>query len=71
MKIKLLNKIAKCGLVRLPETFTVGEDITEENGILVRWFDADRLRDFVRITIGDLEQMVALVDETARLLDEL
>ena len=43
----------------------------KENGILVRWFDADRIRDYVRITIGDLEQMVALVDEVARLLDEL
>ena len=43
----------------------------KENGILVRWFDADRIRDYVRITIGSLEQMMALVDEIARLLDEL
>ena len=43
----------------------------KENGILVRWFDADRIRDYVRITIGSLEQMTALVDEIARLLEEL
>jgi histidinol-phosphate aminotransferase len=44
----------------------------KENGILVRWWsDNDRIRDFVRITVGSLEQMVALVDEVSRLLDEL
>lgn len=43
----------------------------KENGILVRWFDQDRIRDYVRITIGSMEQLVALVEETARLLDEL
>jgi len=39
----------------------------KENGILVRWFDKDRLRDYVRVTIGSREQMEALIDETARL----
>ena len=51
-----------------------GEDLyrkLKENGILVRWFDADRIRDYVRITIGSLEQMASLVDEIARLLEEL
>ena len=43
----------------------------KENGILVRWFDADRIRDYVRITIGSLEQMKALVDEIARLLEDV
>ena len=43
----------------------------KENGILVRWFDADRIRDFVRITIGSMEQMEALVDEVGRLLEEV
>ena len=45
--------------------------LLKENGILVRWFDADRIRDYVRITIGSLEQMVTLVEELSRLLDEL
>ena len=40
-----------------------------ENGILVRWFDSPRIRDFVRITIGDQEQMQSLVDQTAQMLD--
>ena len=30
-------------------------------GVLVRWFDKDRIRDFVRITIGSREQMEALM----------
>ena len=40
-----------------------------ENGILVRWFDSPRIRDFVRITIGDQEQMQALVDQVAQMLE--
>lgn len=40
------------------------------NGILVRWFDKDRIRDFVRITIGSREQMEALVNMLDRLLAE-
>lgn len=39
MKIKLYNKIAKCGLDMLPATFEVGEEIAEENGIVVRSAD--------------------------------
>ena len=39
-------------------------------GILVRWFDADRVRDFVRITIGTQEQMEALIREITELLRE-
>lgn len=42
----------------------------KENGILVRWFDADRIRDYVRITIGSLEQMEALIDQLGQLLEE-
>ncbi len=43
----------------------------KENGILVRWFDKDRIRDFVRITIGSREQMEALAEEIDRLLSVL
>lgn len=43
----------------------------KENGILVRWFDKERLRDFVRITIGSMEQMTALVDALDQLLEAL
>ena len=40
----------------------------KESGILVRWFDADRIRNFVRITIGSQAQMTALVNAIAGLL---
>lgn len=36
MKIKLYNKIASCGLARLPEGYVVGEDVEEADGIIVR-----------------------------------
>ena len=39
MKIKLYNKIAQCGLSRLPAEFEVGTDLAEENGIVVRSAD--------------------------------
>lgn len=39
MKIKLYNKIAACGLERLPQNFEVGENIENPNGILVRSAD--------------------------------
>ncbi len=42
-----------------------------ENGVLVRWFDTDRIRDYVRISIGSMEQMEALVDAVSALLDTL
>jgi histidinol-phosphate aminotransferase len=40
----------------------------KENGVLVRWFSKDRIRDFCRITIGSREQMEALAEQIDRLL---
>ena len=40
----------------------------KENGILVRWFDKDRIRDFCRVTIGSRAQMEALAEMTGRLI---
>ena len=45
--------------------------LLKENGILVRWFDADRIRDYVRITVGSMEQLAELVDEVSRLLEDM
>ena len=42
--------------------------LLKENGILVRWFDQERIRDYVRITIGSMEQMEALVDQVDQIL---
>lgn len=38
------------------------------HNILVRWFDADRIRDYVRITIGTDEQMRLLIEYTQRII---
>ena len=40
----------------------------KEAGILIRWFDKDRIRDFCRITIGSRQQMEALAEQIDRLL---
>ena len=48
-----------------------GEELYQklkENGVLVRWFNADRIRSYVRITIGSAEQMTALVEKLTQLL---
>ncbi|MCI9375693.1 MAG: histidinol-phosphate transaminase, partial [Oscillibacter sp.] len=42
----------------------------KENGILVRWFDKDRIRDYLRITIGSRAQMEALVEKLTELLEK-
>ena len=41
-----------------------------EKGILVRFFDAPRVRDFVRVTIGSEEQMEAFLKATREILEE-
>lgn len=40
----------------------------KERGILIRWFDKDRIRDYCRITIGSKGQMEALTEGIDRLL---
>ena len=42
----------------------------KERGILVRHFDAERIRDYNRISIGTEEQMDTLVQETEKILNE-
>ena len=42
----------------------------KSKGILVRHFDADRLRDYLRITIGDKAQMAAFIDTLKKILEE-
>ncbi len=39
-------------------------------GVLVRWFDIDRIRDFTRITIGTKAQMDILLDNVRAILNE-
>lgn len=42
----------------------------KERGILVRWFDEERIRDFVRITIGTHDEMQQLLAATGEILQE-
>ena len=39
-------------------------------GILVRHFDTPRLTDYIRVTIGSAEQMVAFIQATKEILEE-
>ena len=41
----------------------------KENGILVRHFDAPRIDNWLRITIGTPEQMQALMDAVDKILE--
>ena len=45
-------------------------DRLREKGILIRWFDQDRIRDWSRISIGTREQMETLVETVRGLLEE-
>ncbi len=42
----------------------------KEKGVLVRYFDKDRIRDYVRISVGSREQMLALVKALESILQE-
>lgn len=43
----------------------------KEKGVLVRHFDTQRLRDYLRITVGSKEQMQILVDTLKNILEEI
>ena len=42
----------------------------KDKGVLVRYFDKDRLRDYVRITVGGAEDMRALTETLAEIIGE-
>ena len=41
-----------------------------EKGILIRHFDTPRLTDYIRVTIGDEEQMAAFIKAMQEILEE-
>ncbi len=43
----------------------------KENGVLVRHFDSPRISDYIRITIGNQEQMQIFIEKTAKILEEI
>ena len=45
-------------------------DGLKERGILIRWFDQDRIRDWYRISIGTQEEMETLAREIRNMLEE-
>ncbi|MBE6733123.1 MAG: histidinol-phosphate transaminase [Ruminococcaceae bacterium] len=51
-----------------------GKDIylrLKEKGVLVRYFDKERLKDYTRITIGSKEQLEVLIDKLKEIIKEL
>ena len=42
----------------------------KDKGVLVRYFNKDRLKDFVRITIGSIDQMQTLIEKIKEILEE-
>lgn len=43
----------------------------KEQGVLIRHFDKDRIRDFIRITIGSCFEMQTFIEKTKKILGEL
>ncbi|MBN1778310.1 MAG: histidinol-phosphate transaminase [Clostridiales bacterium] len=43
----------------------------KQKGVLVRWFGDPKLKDYVRITVGNETQMRVLLDKTKELLEEV
>ncbi len=55
---------SKANFIFVSNSKITGKDLylkLKERGILVRYFDKDKMRDFVRITIGTKEQMQTLI----------
>jgi len=50
---------------RIEALNTAGDTVLVEfdDGIVVRWFNSERIQDYLRITIGTDEQMDGLMDE--------
>lgn len=46
-------------------------DLLRERGILIRWFDMERIRDWNRISIGTEADMKALIETICGLLEEM
>ena len=78
------DKLASLGFTVLPSQanfiFAKSDKLSGENlyqglkkhGVLIRWWaDSGRIQDYVRITIGSMEQMERLANEIARLLEGL
>ena len=42
----------------------------KERGILVRYFDKERIKDYNRITVGNFEQMNMLIKALKEILEE-
>ena len=52
------------------ESVEMGEDGLLRRGVLIRHFDAERIKEYNRITIGTPEQMDRLVEEIKAILED-
>ena len=51
-----------------------GKDLYEklkDKGVLVRYFSKDRIKDYVRVTIGSAKQMKIFIQKTKEILENL
>lgn len=77
----LTEKLSALGFTTLPSSanfiFTGSGKISgralyeklKEKGVLVRWFSGERLKDFVRITVGSREELDVLLEKVAEILE--
>ena len=72
MKIQLLNKIAKIGLDELDSSYTVGEDVTGADGIMVEVHNnpscalCDGAQSLTPVQFAELNKKVNKVREAIR-----
>jgi histidinol-phosphate aminotransferase len=67
--LSFTNEFRVCASAR-PLTAKQWFDGLRTRNILVRWWDADRIRDFARVTIGTDEEMDKFLEATKEFCEE-
>ncbi len=72
MDFTMTDSVANFIFVKHPKA--QGKDLylrLKEKGVLVRHFDTERLRDYLRITVGSRQQMTVLIETLSKVLEEI